>query len=213
MLSQNPNGQGVRVVDQNTGREVINTNSRQAELEGDGGVDDRVVSGLLEWLENKKKKKKPEVVPIILPPPIQPPIQPFQPIQPYQPMIHPIPPPPPPPHHHHNHIQPKIIHIHINNHPQKHQKKHNHNKHGGYEDYHGGHYDHDKHYHGKHSWPLLSHHYNWDQDYYFGMSGGHGGGGGGHSAGDDYAGYESKQVASKVGAPSSSSKPKRKSGA
>lgn len=182
VVSPNANGQGVRVLDQSTGREVLNTNQasgQQIELEGDRD-EDRIVSGLLEWLENKKKKKRPQVLPVILPEP---------------------------PHRQ----QPKIIHIHINNHiqkhPNKHHKKHHNHKHGHYEDYHGGHYDHDKYYHGKHSWPLLSHHYNWDQDYYFGMSGlgGHGFGG---SGGDDYAGYESKQVASKVAA-STSLSPKK----
>lgn len=181
-----------------------------------------VVGGLLEWLgrkkqkkEEKKRRRRPWVqpLPLPLPPPIlpPPPIMPHPlptppPPQPFYP--HPLPHPQPHPHphhhpHHHKHQQPKHIHIHISNH---HGKKHGgggggHKK-GGYEDYHDGHYEHegghhDKFFHGKHAWPLLSHHFNLDPDYYWALYGG-----GDHNGhGDDFGadGYESRPVAKFAG--------------
>lgn len=191
VVSQNPNGAGIQVMDpNNNNRQLINTNSQQQlELEGQTGDEDaseeQVVRGLLEWLEEKKRKKKENKK-----------RRPLPIIQPILPMPLPLPPPLP-------HERPREIHIHINNHIKKkeHHKK-PHKKHGHYEDYHDGHYDHDyhdKHYSGKHSWPLLGHHLNWDH------FGGHDHHGGDHHGGyDDYGGHESAKIEKSIKLPRSS---------
>lgn len=171
IISQNGNGQ-IRVVDPSTNSSrVINTSeldNQTAEEEGD--LDEQVVRGLWEWLEEKKRKKKdknrrPK-------PLVQPKIERKE--------IH---------IHINNTIKKKDDH---------HKKKKKHHGDYHYESYHdaGHHYDyHDKHYHGKHSWPLLGHHYyGSDHDYH-----GHYGAGQHHYGGhDDYSGYESQKVISKA---------------
>ena len=175
MVSQSPDGDGIRVVDRQSNREIINTNREIQEDDEDDEAEEQVVQGLLEWLDKKKKKKKKEKgkgkkkdrQPLILP---------------VVPEKH----------------ERKEIHIHINNHIKKydnHKKQQpKHKKHGGYEDYHEGHYGHDyhdKHYQGKHSYPLLGHHLH--LDHYEAYGGGHYGGQ--HDHHEDYSGYESKKVA------------------
>lgn len=180
VVSQDPNGNGINVVDRATNQQLVNTN--QLEVNGND-QEELVVAGLLEWLKKKKRekdeKKNQNKLPIILPMPLPQP----------QPMPMPLPMPLPHPH------QRKEIHIHINNHVKKdsHKKKHHqHHKHGyDFEDYHHGHDDHDyhdKHYYGKSSFPLLSHHISFDHY----DQGWHGGVHGGHSE-HDYSGYESQQ--------------------
>lgn len=181
IVSQNPSGQGIRVIDRSTNRQLVDTGNLQ-ELESDAddedGLDDRLVGGLLEWFEKlkeKKRKKKQkkndkqeDKQPIILP---------------IRPEKH----------------ERKEIHIHINNHIKKHdshkkrpQHHHQQKKHGHYEDYHEGHYDHDKHFYGKHSFPLLGHHFDLGNDYHEHYGSHYG------SGHDDYSGHESKKVASYV---------------
>lgn len=183
VVSKNPNGDGYRVVDPNTNNQLINTSNQAQNYNNDDNDEDddemeqQVVNGLLDWLDKKKKKKRKDKDKIRPPRPT---------LQPYiRPERH----------------EKKVIHIHINNHIKKsgkHAQKKHHGGHyyGQYENYHDGHYDHDyhdKHYHGKHSWPLLSHHFNWD---YYSMD--HYGGHQGDHYGDDYGGYESKKVAKYV---------------
>lgn len=196
VVTQNSDGQGIRVIDRNTNRQLINTgdlqnNNQQENDDDDDEMDEQVVNGLLEWLENKKKKKKnkkdkdKEKKPLVLPT--------------KRPKI-----------------EKKEIHIHINNHISKDHKHHKgkhqqhhkgkHHSGGHYEDYHDGHYEghHDKHYQGKHSWPLLGHHY-YDLDHYDDHYGG-GYSHGGHDHGDEYGGYESKEIAKYAKNPTSNKK-------
>jgi len=201
IVTPGQNGQGVRIIDRATNRQLIDTNNlAEGEEESlplnaneEAVSNNRLVAGLLDWLEKlkeKKRKKKEkedekqeQKQPIVIPVPV-----PAQPEKQKQ--------------------ERKEIHIYINNHIKKQDKHHGHKQqqpkhdkhkhHGHYEHYHEGHYHNDKHYHGKHHFPLLGHHFDFG-DYHHGGHD-HYGGGGDHQGephdhhGDYYSAHESKTV-------------------
>lgn len=171
---------GVEIVDPRTGRQLANSSQEDSELDSPE-IDERIVAGLIDWLDKKKKKKDKdkekdkEKEKEKQPEPPKP-----QPVKPVKPEIH--------------------IHIHTNDKKNKkkhqHQQKHKSPHYSHYENYHVGHDDHDyndKHFYGKHAWPLLGHHLNlgsFGHDH-FGHSGEH----------DHHDGYESSRVDTKLRSP------------
>lgn len=167
LVRRNRDGDGIQILDQRSGRELWSSNSDD---DSEDEIDQRIVAGLIDWLDKKKKKKdkdkeKPKPEPQPEPKPEPKPVEPAKPVKPE-------------------------IHIHIHTTKKKDHKKTDHYGHS--EHYHTGHYEHDKHdkhFHGKHSWPLLGHHMNWAK-----FAGHYG-----DLQGDDFhSGYESSQVAKVV---------------